>query len=211
MVNAKTKHSRAIAMKGVFICIEGLDGSGKSTQAKLLTKKLCKAGYKAVYTAEPSQGKIGKFIRKRLFEQERMPTTVEALLFAADRIEHVQNTVEPALREGKIVISDRYIFSSLAYQGSAGLNLDWIETINKNAQKPDLSIFIDVAPEVVLIRLKRKKSIMENLKTQRKVQEIYQKYIQKGELKRIDGAKGKKEVLDTLYDEVTCFLKKINA
>jgi len=198
-------------MKGVFICIEGLDGSGKSTQAKLLTKKLCKAGYKAVYTAEPSQGKIGKFIRKRLFEQERMPTTVEALLFAADRIEHVQNTVEPALREGKIVISDRYIFSSLAYQGSAGLNLDWIETINKNAQKPDLSIFIDVAPEVVLIRLKRKKSIMENLKTQRKVQEIYQKYIQKGELKRIDGAKGKKEVLDTLYYEVTCFLKKINA
>ncbi|MGD6933088.1 MAG: dTMP kinase [Candidatus Bathyarchaeia archaeon] len=211
MVNAKNYSEQGMTMKGVFICIEGLDGSGKSTQAKLLTKKLCKEGYNAVYTAEPSQGKIGKFIRKRLFEQERMPTTVEALLFAADRIEHVQNTVVPALKEGKIVISDRYVYSSLAYQGSAGLSLDWIETINASAQKPDLSIYIDVAPEVVLERLRRKKSVMENLHTQRKVQEIYQKYIQKGELQRVDGSKGKNEVLALLYAEVVCFLKKVDA
>ncbi|MCL1978442.1 MAG: dTMP kinase [Candidatus Bathyarchaeota archaeon] len=198
-------------MKGVFICIEGLDGSGKSTQARLLTKKLCQAGYAAVFTAEPSQGKIGKFIRSRLFEQERMPTTVEALLFAADRIEHVQNIVVPALEAGKIVISDRYVYSSLAYQGSVGLNLGWIETINAYAQKPDLSIFIDVAPEIVLERLKRKKSVMENLQTQQYVQKIYQKYVEKGELKRIDGAKSKNEVLDVLYNEVICFLSKFEA
>jgi len=198
-------------MKGVFICIEGLDGSGKSTQAKLLTKKLCKAGYNAVFTAEPSQGKIGKFIRKRLFEQERLPTTVEALLFAADRIEHVQNTIVPALNEGKIVISDRYVYSSLAYQGSAGLDLTWIETINANAKKPDLSIFVDVAPEVVLDRLKRKKSVMETLQTQVCVYEIYQKYVERGELRRIDGVKSKNDVLNTLYAEVICFLKKVNA
>lgn len=198
-------------MKGVFICIEGLDGSGKSTQAKLLVKKLCKEGYNVVFTAEPSQGKIGKFIRKRLFEQERMPTSVEALLFAADRIEHIQNTVMRALKEGKIVVSDRYIYSSLAYQGSAGLDLDWIETINANAQKPDLSIYIDVTPEVVLERLKRKKSVMENLQTQRKVQEIYQKYIEKGELIRVDGSKSKNEVLAGLYAEVIRFLKKVDA
>jgi len=97
MVNAKTQGDHGMSKKGVFICIEGLDGSGKSTQAKLLTKKLNKAGYNAIYTAEPSQGKIGKFIRKRLFEQTRMPITAEALLFAADRIEHVQNQVAPAL------------------------------------------------------------------------------------------------------------------
>ena len=198
-------------MKGVFICIEGLDGSGKSTQAKLLTKKLCKAGYNAVFTAEPSQGKIGKFIRKRLFEQERLPTTVEALLFAADRIEHVQNTIVPALNEGKIVISDRYVYSSLAYQGSAGLDLNWIETINDNAKKPDLSIFVDVAPEVVLDRLKRKKSVMETLQTQVCVYEIYQKYVERGELRRIDGVKNKNDVLNALYAEVICFLKKVNA
>ena len=195
--------------KGVFICIEGLDGSGKSTQAKLLTKKLCKAGYNAVCTAEPSQGKIGKFIRKRLFEANRMPTSVEALLFAADRIEHVQNEVAPALVEGKIVISDRYVYSSLAYQGSAGLDLDWIEAINANAKKPDLCIYIDVAPEVVLERLKRKKSVMEILETQRKVQGIYLRYVKKGELKRIDGTKSKSEVLEALFSEVECFLKKV--
>ncbi|MDR2708215.1 MAG: dTMP kinase [Nitrososphaerota archaeon] len=198
-------------MKGVFVCVEGLDGSGKSTQAKLLVKKLCKDGYDAVFTAEPSRGKIGRFIRKRLFEQERMCTSVEALLFAADRVEHVQHTIVPALRAGKIVISDRYVYSSLAYQGSAGLSLDWIEAINANAQKPDLSLFIDVSPEIVLKRLKRKKSVMENLQTQRCVQEIYQNYVKKGLFKRVDGSKGRREVLDELYSEVICYLKKVEA
>jgi dTMP kinase len=200
-----------VTKKGVFICIEGLDGSGKSTQAKLLTKKLNKAGYNAAYTAEPSQGKIGKFVRKRLFEQARMPITVEALLFAADRIEHVQNQVAPALVEGKIVISDRYVYSSLAYQGSAGLSLDWIEAVNANALKPDLCVFIDVEPSVVLERLKRKKSVMENLETQQKVRDIYLKYVQKGKLLRVDGGKSKSEVLDALYTQVECFLKKVEA
>jgi dTMP kinase len=193
---------------GIFICIEGLDGSGKSTQAKLLTKKLCKEGYPAVFTAEHSEGKIGHFIRKRLFETERLPTTVEALLFAADRIEHVQQVIIPALQEGKIVISDRYVYSSLAYQDSEGLSLDWIETINNTAKKPDLSLFIDVAPEIVLERLKRKKSVMENLQTQQCVHEIYMKYVKKGLLKRVDGSKDKNAVLETLYSEIILFLKK---
>lgn len=194
--------------KGVFICIEGLDGSGKTTQAKLLTRKLCKDGLNVVFTAEPSQGRIGKFIRKRLFEAKRMPVSVEALLFAADRIEHVENEVNPELMQGKIVISDRYVYSSLAYQGSAGLSLDWIEQINSNALKPDLSIFIDVAPEVVLERLKRKKSVMEILETQKKVRDIYLRYVENGQLRLIDGSKGKKEVSEVLYAEVSLFLKK---
>ncbi len=211
MVNAKTQGDHGVIKKGVFICIEGLDGSGKSTQAKLLTNKLNKAGYNAICTAEPSQGKIGKFIRKRLFEQVRMPITAEALLFAADRIEHVQNQVAPALAEGKIVVSDRYVYSSLAYQGSAGLSLDWIEIVNANALKPDLCVFIDVEPSVVLERLKRKKSVMENLETQQKVRAIYLKYVQKGELLRVDGGKSKPEVLEALYAEVVGFLKKVKA
>ncbi len=148
--------------KGAFIVIEGLDGSGKSTQAKLLARNL-KKSHSTVYTAEPSRGRIGKFIRNRiLYGETRPPTAVEALLFAADRIEHVQNEVLPALAKGQLVISDRYVYSSLAYQGSAGLSLDWIEAINQHALKPDLALFIDVDPEVVLARLKRKKSVMEN-------------------------------------------------
>jgi dTMP kinase len=97
------------------------------------------------------------------------------------------------------VVSDRYIYSSLAYQGSAGLSLEWIETINQLALKPDLALFIDVDPEVVLQRLRRKKSVMENLETQRKVRNIYHKFIQKEELVRIDGDKPKNEVAKESY------------
>jgi dTMP kinase len=192
--------------KGTFIVIEGLDGSGKTTQAKTLTAKLCQT-HNAIYTAEPSKGKIGMFIRNRvLYGEKRPPTAIEALLFAADRIEHVQNEVLPALAEGRVVVSDRYVYSSLAYQGSAGLNLDWIETINKHALKPDLALFIDVDPEAVQARLKSRKSVMENLETQRKVREMYQKFIEKGELISIDGDKPKKAVAQELYAIVNSFL-----
>jgi dTMP kinase len=197
---------RAVNKKGVFIVIEGLDGSGKTTQAKTLTAKLRRT-HNAIYTAEPSKGKIGMFIRNRvLYGEKRPPTAIEALLFAADRIEHVQNEVLPALAEGRVVVSDRYVYSSLAYQGSAGLNLDWIETINAHALKPDLALFIDVDPEAVQARLKSRKSVMENLETQRKVREIYQKYIEKGELISIDGDKPKKTVAQELHAIVKSFL-----
>jgi dTMP kinase len=197
---------RAVNKKGVFIVIEGLDGSGKTTQAKTLTAKLRRT-HNAIYTAEPSKGKIGMFIRNRvLYGEKRPPTAIEALLFAADRIEHVQNEVLPALAEGRVVVSDRYVYSSLAYQGSAGLNLDWIETINAHALKPDLALFIDVDPEAVQARLKSRKSVMENLETQRKVREIYQKFIEKGELISIDGDKPKKTVAQELHAIVKSFL-----
>jgi len=193
--------------KGAFIVVEGLDGSGKTTQPNLLAAKLQKS-HNAIYTDEPSKGKIGKFIRNRiLYGETRPPTAVEALLFAADRIEHIQNEVSPALEEGKLVVSDRYLFSSLAYQGSAGLNLQWIENVNANALKPDLALFIDVDPETVLARLKRKKSVMENLETQRKVREVYLKYVQNGELSEINGNKPVKAVAENVLATVTAFLK----
>ena len=193
--------------KGIFIVIEGLDGSGKTTQAKLLAKKLEKT-YKVLLTAEPSLGKIGTFIREDcLFEEKRLPTEAEALLFAADRIEHMQNEVKPALDDGKLVICDRYIYSSLAYQGSAGLSLDWIKTINARALQPDFSIFIDVAPEKVIERLQRKKSVMETLETQQRVREVYLKYVEKGELIRVNGDNSKDVVAEELYAKVSTLLK----
>jgi dTMP kinase len=195
--------------KGLFICVEGLDGCGKTTQTKLLVRKLRKMGWDAAYTAEPSQGKIGKFIQKHcLHGEKRTFPIVEALLFAADRFEHVEREVIPALNQGKIVISDRYVYSSLAYQGATGLDLEWIKMINEHAIRPDIAIFVDVEPEAVIKRLKSKKSVMENLETQRKVREVYEKFVEKGELVRIDGNKSKKEVADDILKVVLRFLER---
>lgn len=192
--------------RGAFIVIEGLDGSGKTTQARLLTAKLNRS-YNAVYTAEPSDRKIGTFIRKScLYGEKRLPTMAEALLFAADRIEHVENEIKPALARGKLVICDRYVYSSIAYQGSADLSLEWIAEINKYALKPDLAVFVDVAPEKVLQRLNRRKSVMENLETQRKVREIYLKFVARGDLALINGDKSLKDVGKELAAVVLKFL-----
>jgi len=193
--------------RGAFIVIEGLDGSGKTTQAKLLTAKLSRS-HNAVYTAEPSRGKIGTFIRSScLYGEKRLSISAEALLFAADRIEHVENEIKPAIAEGKIVVCDRYVYSSLAYQGSADLNVEWIAEINRYALKPDFAVFIDVAPEKVLQRLNRRKSVMENLETQRKVREIYLKSVAKGDLTRIDGDKPLEKVGEDLAAIVLKFLE----
>jgi dTMP kinase len=195
-----------LSKKGVFICIEGLDGCGKTTQAKLLARKLRKR-HNAVYTAEPSRGKIGTLIRRNyLYGEKRLSIVLEALLFAADRIEHLENVILPALEAGQLVISDRYVYSSLAYQGAAGLSLDWIEKINENALQPDVAFFIDVNPETVMSRLKPKKSVMENLANQKKVREIYLKFVENGRLTRINGNKSENEVAKEVYEVAKQFL-----
>ena len=197
-----------MASKGVFICLEGLDGCGKTTQAKLLVRRL-RRSFDAVSTAEPSGGKIGRFIKKHcLHSGKRSSGVVEALLFAADRFDHVENTVLPALNKGRIVVSDRYVYSSLAYQRATGLDMGWIEKINEHAVHPDLAIFIDVEPETVVQRLKPRKSVMENLETQRKVREVYMKFVEKGALVRVDGNKSKSEVAKDLAAVVKRFLRK---
>jgi dTMP kinase len=197
-----------MGVRGVFICVEGLDGCGKTTQAKLLVRRL-RRRYDAVYTAEPSKGRIGTFIKKYcLHGAKRGSSIVEALLFAADRVEHVENEVLPALQKGRIVVSDRYVYSSLAYQGAAGLDVEWIEKLNEHAIRPDLAIFIDVEPETVVQRLKPKKSVMENLETQRKVREVYIEFVEKGELVEIDGDGSKKEVAENILSVVSSFLEK---
>ena len=192
--------------KGVFICIEGLDGCGKTTQAKLLARKFRKS-HNTFYTAEPSHGKIGSYIKNcYLYGEKRLSIVLEALLFAADRIDHLETEILPALNEGRLVISDRYVYSSLAYQGAAGLSLDWIEKVNEHALQPDLAIFIDVNPETVMQRLKPKKSVMENMETQQKVRAIYLKFVEKGKLTRINGNRLKKEVAKEVYEVVKKFL-----
>ena len=188
--------------KGAFICIEGLDGSGKTTQAKLLVQRLNQK-YDAMYTSEPSNGLIGSFIRKKyLYSKHRLSPYIEALLFAADRIEHVANEILPALKIGKIVVCDRYIYSSLAYQGAGGVDLEWIQNINKSVLYPDLAVFLDVDPVKVLCRLNSERSLMENLETQKRVRDIYLEFVKTEKLFLLNGDDSKNIVAKDLFSIV---------
>jgi len=201
-----------VKKKGIFICIEGLDGSGKTTHAYRLVRNLQKKGFDAVYTTEPSTGELGTFIRGTILEgKKRVPGVVEAVLFAVDRVEHLEKDVKPALKEGKIVVSDRCVYSSLAYQGAAGLDLEWIEEINRFALPADLALYIDVPPDVVVKRIRRKKSVMERLETQRRVKEVYMKFVDNGKLMSIDGDRKKSEVEQKILSAIMDFLENHKA
>jgi dTMP kinase len=192
--------------KGCFVCIEGLDGSGKSTQARLLAERLQKTR-RVLLTVEPSRGRIGTFIRQSyLYGENRLSSVVEALLFAADRVDHVQNEIVPALETGDVVISDRYVYSSLAYQGAAGLSLEWIEKVNSHALRPDIALFLDVDLETVMKRLKPRKSLMENLGTQERVRGYYLDLVKVGLLRRVDGNRVKSEIAEETFSIVQDFL-----
>lgn len=194
--------------KAFFICIEGLDASGKTTQAHRLVRNLRQRDFEAVYTTEPSSGEIGRFIRACILQRKkRVPSVVEALLFAVDRIDHVERGIKPALQKGKIVVCDRYMFSSIAYQGAEGLNIGWIEEINGSVLPPDIAIYLDVPPEVVVKRMKRKRSVMERLQVQRRVQEVYMKLVESGRLTLIDGNRPADEVSKDTLKVVLDFLK----
>lgn len=193
--------------KGVFICVEGIDGSGKTTQAHILVEALKKEGFEAVYTTEPSNGVFGEMLRKHILEgSRRVPVVVEAVLFAVDRFDHIESEVKPLLKRGKIVVSDRYVYSSIAYQGASSLSKKWLKEINNRAIKPDLSIFIDVPPEIVIGRINRQRSVMETLQTQKRVREAYLKLVEEEDLLVVDGASAKKEVAERIQKVVFNFL-----
>ena len=138
---------------GRLIVIEGLDGAGTTTQARRLADHL---GAAAHLTREPSDGPIGKLIREMLagghaIAGVTLSQSTFGLLFAADRLDHIQREVEPAIAAGKLVISDRWYHSSLAYQGTDA-DRDWITNLNARALRPELTIFLRVRPEVAAQR-----------------------------------------------------------
>ena len=144
--------------RGKFITFEGCDGCGKSTQLRMLSTYLTEKNIPHIFTREPGGGKISEAIREILLSGKNMEMTdeCEALLYAASRVQHLSDRVEPALQEGKLVICDRYVDSSLAYQAYArGLGVEFISEINGFALKnyrPDVTIFIDLTPEAAFQR-----------------------------------------------------------
>ncbi|MBU5463975.1 dTMP kinase [Anaerotignum sp. MSJ-24] len=152
-------------MKGKFITVEGTDGSGKSTQLKLLMDYLGTKNCDVVFTREPGGTEISEKIRDVILDinNKEMTDMTEALLYAAARAQHVQQKIIPAINEGKVVICDRFVDSSIAYQGAArGLGTDNIMQINSfalNGIMPDLTLFFDLPPEKGILRKKNEKEL----------------------------------------------------
>ncbi|MBQ9728133.1 MAG: dTMP kinase [Clostridia bacterium] len=144
--------------RGKFITFEGCDGCGKSTQLKMWSEYLTRSEIPHIFTREPGGGKISEAIREILLngKNAEMTDECEALLYAAARAQHLRDRVEPALSEGKLVVCDRYVDSSFAYQAYArGLGVDFIGKINAFALEnylPDATVFIDLTPEEAFAR-----------------------------------------------------------
>jgi dTMP kinase len=192
---------------GRLIVIEGLDGAGTTTQVKRLVEHLNANGRTAYPTREPSDGPVGRLIREMLtgghaIDGERLSQGTFGLLFAADRLDHMQREVEPQIKAGALVVSDRWYHSSLAYQGT-GADRDWITTLNVRARKPELTIFLQVRPEVAAQRraaARRKEELFEDLRMQQEVDAGYKATI--AELK----AQGERiEILDGEQSEDQVF------
>jgi dTMP kinase len=145
-------------MKGKFITVEGCEGSGKSTQLRLLAEKLDELKIDYLMTREPGGSEIAEQIRSIILDGKNtaMCDECEALLYAAARVQHLKEKVKPALEKGTLVICDRYVHSSLAYQGIArGLGEDFVAQINSYALEnfsPDLTIFLDISPKAAFER-----------------------------------------------------------
>jgi len=150
----------------LFIAIEGIDGSGKTTTISEVERFLLSRGYAVHRTAEPTCSDIGRFIRSLLQKRSEHTYTRHelALLFAADRLRHLAEEIEPALAAGKAVLTDRYLFSSLAYQ-TVDLPYEWVRELNRFARLPDTLIYLDVSIETALSRISRHRTLAEIFET----------------------------------------------
>lgn len=190
---------------GLLIALEGIDGSGKTTQAKLLVKWLRRRGFNARYTCEPTRGPLGRILRSMAYARDVDPR-VEALLFAADRLHHLERVIMPLLEKGFIIVSDRYLHSSLAYQSVTTGDQGWVEEVNRFARRPDLGIYLDVGASEGLIRLgeRRKRSRFEYEAFLERVREKYLEYVSRGELVRVDASRP----IDEVFSEISSIVER---
>jgi dTMP kinase len=177
------------ALAGRFIVLEGIDGAGTTTQAKRLAEALELRATPVTLTREPTGGPIGVLIRQALQRKlldeagvgpRVMDWSTLALLFAADRLDHVHSVIRPALAEGRTVVSDRYDLSSLAYQSVTAPDgervVAWLRELNQKAIRPDLTLVFDVDPDVAEARRKARggpEEIFEVSEIQRRLADVY--------------------------------------
>ena len=200
---------------GRFIVLEGIDGSGTTTQAARLAVSLRDSGYEVVSTREPSDGPIGVLLRQALTRRlSGLSDRTLALLFAADRLDHLASVVEPALAEGKVVVSDRYVLSSLAYQGMR-LPLRWVEALNAAARPADLTLYLNVPPGTAARRRQGRGGTTELFdadEVQRAVARAYGRVVRKHaraqRVVRVDGRAAPDEVAREILSRVRTVLPR---
>lgn len=188
--------------------LEGIDGSGTTTQCAALAERLRERGHRVATTREPSRGEIGVLTRAQL-AADRTPLRPDALalLFAADRLEHLQREIEPALERGDVVLCDRYLLSSWAYQ-SLDCPLEWVRAINGRALWPDLTLLVAVPAEVGVARVRARQAAkgepeerFDVPELQRRLEAAYEDFVSDDSLQglvRIDGTRSIAEVTDAL-------------
>ncbi|MEI6899355.1 MAG: dTMP kinase [Bacteroidota bacterium] len=171
----------------MFIALEGIDGSGKSSQMKILASKLTEVGHKVHTTFEPTDGMVGTIIRKILRGEMKADERTIAGLFVADRLDHLLNSetgILKKLSEGFVVVSDRYYFSSYAYHGTH-MNMQWV--IDSNAMsasilRPDVTIFLDLDPQNAMDRMKANRATSELYETLENLTNVRNKYFEAFEM-----------------------------
>lgn len=185
-------------MEGKFIVFEGIDKSGKETQAKMLYDYLHAKGIPVIYTEEPTdKNPMGRLLKKWLVGQATITDgKAVTLLYAADRYEHIKKVISPALNAGKNVICDRYFYSTIAYESAIfGVDKEWIRSLHKDVRKPDVVIFIDIDPE---ISLKRERPTpndrLEKVELLKKVREAYKEMASEERFFVVNGDQTKEEV-----------------
>ena len=205
--------------KNYFIAFEGIDGSGKSTQVRLLSEKLKKEGFKIYTTFEPTDSPIGSVIKNIFRHRIEADHRTIAGLYVADRLDHLLNKTNGILKkmeEGYTVITDRYYFSSYAYQGTH-MSLDWViqaNSLSAELLRPDLSIFIDVPPEVSMQRLSEGRDMiqlyesLENLANVRaKYFEAFDKLKNDEKIFVVDGNRSFEAIFNDVWEKVYPLLK----
>lgn len=173
-------HPGVYAPSGVFVCFEGGEGAGKSTQAKLLGERLEADGHVVLLTHEPGDTPVGQDVRRIVLSPEtgHLADRTEALLYAADKAEHVEKVVRPALDRGEVVITDRYVDSTLAYQGAGraldGSDLEWVARWATGDLRPHLTVLLDLEPSAGFTRFDERDRIEgESIEFHRRVREEF--------------------------------------
>lgn len=212
---------RANTYPGTFIVLEGIDGSGTTTQVKQLAQRLRALGYTVTTTAEPSNGPIGRLLRKFLGNALPRPagdmlSWMLTLLFSADRIEHLSTDVEPALQRGHVVLCDRYVLSTYAYQADiiGDACTHWITQVSDNALCPDLTVVLNVDPEKGMRRLegRGRKEFYEKLEIQQRVARNYLSLVDwagLGAIVLMEGEGAPDEIADQLLALARPYIKEL--